>query len=271
MDTERIQVGDIEMSYRLRGEGPPLVMAMGYTASMDCWERKFLDKLTAHRRVLIFDNRGAGRTTAGTRRFTIKRFADDMAMLMAELGIAKADILGASMGGMIAQEFALNYPGKTDRLVLMCTTCGGPHAKLAKPATFAPLIKRLPTPEEQMRASIFTLYPADWLAANPQAVEETIAAFSAAPISPKNARRQMGAIVMHNTYGRLPRIASTTLVMCGGSDILIPPKNSEILSRRIPGSELKVFENGGHGFAMQYPDEVSGALVDFLLEPQDAR
>jgi pimeloyl-ACP methyl ester carboxylesterase len=271
METGHIQVGDICMHYRFLGEGPPLVMAMGYTASMDCWEPKFLDKLTEHRRVLVFDNRGAGRTPAGTRRFTIKRFADDMAMLMAELGVAKADILGASMGGMIVQEFALNYPGKTDRLVLMCTTCGGPRSKPPMPRTMAPLIKRYPTPEEQMRASMFTLYPQEWIDANPQGVEDTIAAFSACPITPANARRQMLAILMHNTYRRLPLIESETLVMCGECDILIPQKNSRILADRIPRSELKVFEGGGHGFAMQFPEKVTGTLVDFLQADQEAK
>jgi len=261
-----IEVGDIDVCYELKGEGPPLVMIMGFTASKEWWEPKLIDRLSASHQLLLFDNRGAGNSTAGTRAFTVKRFADDTAMLMAELGIKKADVIGASMGGMIAQEFAINYPGKTGKLVLMCTSCGGVHGTLPKPSVLKPLVKRYPTPEEQMRNSIEVLYPAEWAAANPEAVEATIGAACAAPISPRNARRQMGAIFTHHTYGRLPLIKSPTYVMCGDSDVLLPPRNSETIAGRIPGAKLRVWPNGGHGFAMQYPEEVQDELLSFLDE-----
>lgn len=264
MKDEYIQVGDIEMCCDIVGEGPPLVMIMGYTASKDWWQPAFVERLAVEHRLLLFDNRGAGKSSSGTRDFTVKRFADDTAMLMAELGIKKADILGASMGGMIAQEFAINYPGKTDNLVLMCTSCGGVHATLPGPRTLKPLVKRYPTPEEQMRNSIDILYPADWVREHPEAVEETIAAATAAPISPKNALRQMGAISRHHTYGRLPLVKNRTMVMCGDSDVLLPAKNAKTIASRIPGAELKIYANGGHGFAMQFTDEVTADVNVFL-------
>jgi len=77
-----ITVGDIDIYYQLVGEGPPLVMIMGYTANSDMWGPRFVEPLAREHRLLLFDNRGAGRTTPGRRAFTIKRFADDTAMLM---------------------------------------------------------------------------------------------------------------------------------------------------------------------------------------------
>jgi pimeloyl-ACP methyl ester carboxylesterase len=264
MKDEYIQVGDIEMCCDMVGEGTPLVLIMGYTASKDWWQPEFVERLAARHRILLMDNRGAGKSSSGNRTFTIKRFADDTALLMAELGIRKADILGASMGGMIAQEFAINYPGKTDNLVLMCTSCGGIHATPPRPAALKPLVKRYPTAEEQMRNSIDVLYPAGWAREHPEAVEATIAAATAAPISPANAFRQMGAIARHHTYSRLPLVKNRTLVMCGDSDVLLPPRNSRTIVSRIPGAELNVYANGGHGFAMQFTDEVTSDVNEFL-------
>jgi len=262
-------VGDIDIYYQLVGEGPPLVMIMGYTANSDMWGPRFVEPLAREHLLLLFDNRGAGRTTPGRRAFTIKRFADDTAMLMAELGIKKADILGASMGGMVAQELALNHPGKVDRLVLACTTCGGLRQTLPRHGTIAPLVKRYPTVEEQIHNSLHTLYPREWLDLHPEAEAEAIAQADIAPISQRNARRQMAAIACHHTYSRLPSIDNRTLLIFGDSDLLIPPKNSRTIAGRIPGARICEFAGGGHGFAIQFPEEVADVVNEFLAEPAE--
>ena len=264
MGKERIQIGDIDMCYQQMGSGPPLVMIMGYTANMDWWNQDLLELLSAEYSLLLMDNRGAGRTSSGKRTFTIKRFADDTAMLMAELGIGSADILGASMGGMIAQELAINYPGKTDRLVLMCTSCGGPHMTIPSPHVAGDMLKRYPTPEEDARAAVGILYPREWIEAHPEKVQETIEMLCRNPISPANGLRQGAAILMHNTYSRLPSIESKTLVMCGDSDVILPPKNSRTIAGRIPGAKLRVFAGGGHGFPTQFTDDVASEVKEFL-------
>lgn len=261
---EWMKVGDIEMCYSIVGEGPPLVMIMGYTAHMEMWGPTLIDALSSEHTLLLFDNRGAGRTTAGSRLFTMKRFADDTALLMAELGIRKADVLGGSMGGMIAQEVALCHPDKVDRLVLCCTTCGGIHQKFAGLDSMKNLADRSGTPEERIRNSMPFLFPRQWMDENTEKVEAAVRLTCLYPIETRVALKQMGALVLHNTYKRLPAIQSDTLVICGDCDLIVPPRNSEILVESIPGAALKVFAGGGHAFPMQFPAEVAAEVNAFL-------
>jgi pimeloyl-ACP methyl ester carboxylesterase len=124
----KIKVRDIEMFYEIRGEGHPLLMIMGFQGNMDCWDPFYLiPSLSGRFKLILFDNRGSGRTDYPGdpgEEFTIRLMADDAAALLGALGIEHSHVLGISMGGMIAQEFAINHPEKVDRLVLLSTYCG---------------------------------------------------------------------------------------------------------------------------------------------------
>lgn len=102
-----IEAGDLNICYELKGSGYPLVMIMGFSANMDWWDPEFIDALALKYRVLVFDNRGAGRTVTPVEGdFSLEMFADDTAMLMEKLGIERAHVFGFSMGGIIAQSLA---------------------------------------------------------------------------------------------------------------------------------------------------------------------
>jgi len=118
-----IQVGDIPMSYRIYGEGYPLVMIMGYGSTMKLWDPMLIRSLSAYYKLIIFDNRGMGNTETGKLPFSIEQFADDTAGLMDALGIRQAHVLGWSMGGLIAEEVALRHPGKVNKLILYAAHC----------------------------------------------------------------------------------------------------------------------------------------------------
>ena len=257
-------IGDTEICYELKGDGYPLVMIMGLTANMDWWGKELIDPLAERYRLLMFDNRGTGRSSAGRKRFTMKRFACDTVRLMHRLGIARANVFGVSMGGMIAQELALNHPDRVNRLVLGCTFCGGVRATRPGPEVIKTLVHRADTVEDQARLTLPLLFTKDWLEEHPDMADEYIKTVSIAPINPLNAFRQMAAIAGFSTYGRLPRIQSPTLVMCGTDDALVPPENSALLARRIPGATLREFDDSAHGFITQCPEEVVSAVVDFL-------
>ena len=168
------------------------------------------------------------------------------------------------MGGMIAQEFALNYPEKVDRLVLCCTFCGGVHAARPGLPVLAKMARRSEDPEVQARRAMTVLFPEEWLAEHPETTGEFIKRVSIALITPENARRQIGAVLRFNTYGRLPLIDKRTLVLCGSEDILVPPRNSRILTSRIPDARLREFAGAGHGFINQCHEGVSSAVDGFL-------
>jgi len=125
----KVKVDDIQIYYEVRGEGFPLVMIQGLSDNLDCWDPRLVEELSRKYKLVMFDNRGAGRTDISYREYTMKLFADDTAGLMDALGISKAHVLGLSMGGMIAQELVLNYPEKVAKLVLCSTGSRGVSIK----------------------------------------------------------------------------------------------------------------------------------------------
>jgi len=124
----KVKVDDIQIYYEVKGEGFPLVMITGLGGNLEGWDPRLVEGLSKDFKLVMFDNRGAGRTGISNREYTIRLFADDTAGLMNTLGISKAHILGISMGGMIAQELVLNYPEKVSKLVLCSTYSGGSKA-----------------------------------------------------------------------------------------------------------------------------------------------
>ena len=126
----KAKVNDINMYYDVQGDGFPLVMIMGFLGNADCWDPRMLPALSDKFKVITFDNRGAGRTDVSDKAFSIRLLAEDTVGLMDVLNVPKAHVLGTSMGGMIAQELALNYPGRVEKLILTATFCGGPHSIL---------------------------------------------------------------------------------------------------------------------------------------------
>lgn len=262
--SESVTVGDLEMQYRVMGEGEPLVMIMGLTANMDTWEPALLERLAERYRVVVFDNRGAGRTGAPPGPFSMRLFADDTAGLMEALGLERAFVLGDSMGGMIAQEVALNHPEKVEKLVLCCTFCGGEQAVFPGPEVLAVLTDRTGTPEDVIRRGLAIVFPDEWVESNPGQVEDFVRRALLHPISDENAERQGEAIFGFSTYDRLPQIGCPTLVACGTADVLVPPENSRTLADRIPGARLVEFPGGGHGFSAQFHDEFARVLTEFL-------
>lgn len=267
MRVDMIKVGDIDVRYEITGEGPPLVMIMGFTANIHAWPPELIEELGTTFRLFLFDNRGAGKSTAGQARFSMKQFAKDTAGLMDALGIERTHILGVSMGGMIAQQFALDFPEKVDRLVLLCTAPGGPHAKPPSPLVFRKLIDFRGTPEERARRSMDILFPEDFIRENPERIETMVENMTMEPILPRNARRQMGAIVGFNAYDRLPSIRKETLVMCGEKDVLIPPKNSRLIAERVPRARMVSYPNSGHGFIDQHSLKVAREIEEFYSAP----
>lgn len=126
----KAKVNDINIYYDVQGDGFPLVMIMGFLGNADCWDPRLTPELSDKFKMIMFDNRGAGRTDVSDKEFSMRLFAEDTVGLMDMLNIPKAHVLGISMGGMIAQELALNYPGRVEKLILSSTLCGGPHSIL---------------------------------------------------------------------------------------------------------------------------------------------
>ena len=132
-ETKKVHVGDIDINYKMFGKGQPLLLINGFSAPLEFWDPTLLMNLAYNHTVIPFDNRGIGNSTVGHKNFTIAQFANDTSSLMDALSIKKPDVIGWSMGGMIAQELALNHPDKVDKLVIYGSSCGGKESKQPSP------------------------------------------------------------------------------------------------------------------------------------------
>lgn len=266
MDTtvEKVRVGDIDIAYRLIGEGHPLVLIQGLTGTLDWWDPEFVDALSRRYQVLLFDNRGAGRSDAPDGEWSVPQMAEDTLGLMDALGIESAHVLGYSMGGMIAQELALLHPERVDKLVLCVTFCGGRVTVQASREVLSKLMDRSGTTDEQVERFATLLFAPDWIEENRSVLGDFKERYLIAPTSDHNAARQFMATVKFDASGRLDQITAPTLVMCGAADILIPPENSRTIAEGIPGARLLAYPDAGHGFVWQLREQALEDLTDFL-------
>jgi pimeloyl-ACP methyl ester carboxylesterase len=262
MSTAR--VNGIDIFYRQEGDGPDLVLIMGLGAHSGAWLLN-APAFAKHYRVTTFDNRGAGRTSAPDEPYSIRGMADDTAALMAELGIERAHIVGASMGGMVAQELAINYTERIDRLVIACSRARSSDLRrkiaVAQRALWEAGIDRdaIAAIQQPWGRTTATLQdpqvPLDLLA---------LSAKDPYPIAKHAYLRQLDATIAHDTLDRLHQITAPTLVLVGAEDILTPPSESIEIAERIPGSRLQILPRGGHGFSGEYPADFNKAVLDFL-------
>ncbi len=261
-----IRARDINLYYESHGAGDPLLMIMGLGSSALAWEPALIGELARSFRTIIYDNRGTGRSDKPREEYSIAGMAGDAAALRDALGVARAHIFGVSMGGMIAQEFALNHRARVHTLTLGCTTAGGRNAVPAPPES----MKILMAPREGLsdadiiRRSWPLGYTGGYIRSHRDVLEAAIARVLLHPTPPYAYKLQLDSTFKFKTYDRLPQIAAPTLVITGAEDVLIPARNSEIIAERIPGAELHIIAGAGHQFFHEKREEFAAALTDFL-------
>jgi pimeloyl-ACP methyl ester carboxylesterase len=260
----KVKVNDIQVCYEVKGKGYPLVMITGLGSNLDFWPPRLVDELSKNFKLLMLDNRGTGRTDTSNREYTIKLFADDTMGLMNALGISKAHVLGLSMGGMVAQELAINHPEKVSKLVLGSTHCGG--SKLVKSSQKVPETPIDPSkmsPEEHRKA-LTIVVTEDFIKENPDWVKLMAQKRLIHPTSKEAYMRQLNAIGKFDTFERLHQIKTPTLVLHGRKDVLIHPKNAAVLAEAIPNAKLVFFENSAH-VLVEEMEELIHVITEFLL------
>ncbi|MGH7275821.1 MAG: alpha/beta fold hydrolase [Candidatus Rokuibacteriota bacterium] len=260
----KVSVNDIEMYYVEAGAGEPLVLIMGFGGDHTAWAfqlRAFAERY----RVIAFDNRGAGQTDVPDSPYTIPMMAEDTVGLMDALGIDRAHVLGVSMGGMIAQEIALNHAHRVRSLHLGCTLAHPDGYSHARGAAWTEMRTRL-SPEAALRAIFLWLFAPSTYNERPEFVERFLQNALANPYrqSLTGFLRQRDAIAEHDTVDRLGAIRCPTLVSVAEEDILVPPRFSRELAERIPGAELKILRGAGHVYFWEQPEAFNGLSLDFL-------
>ena len=261
--TKKVHVGDIDIAYKIFGKGQPVLLINGFSAPLDFWEPTFLGKLASNHTVVTFDNRGIGNTTSGDNKFTIPQFANDASGLLDALNISNADIIGWSMGGMIAQELALTHPDKVGKLIIYASTCGGKETVQPNPEIVKTFGNWSGSQSERLQRLVPLLFPEAWLIQNLGYLQNLPKTSEIVPIETLN--QQTKAIInWAGTCGRLNSITQPTLVIIGTNDILTVPVNSLLITDKIPGAILVGIQGGGHGLMFQYPEKFSMAVLNFL-------
>ncbi len=251
----KITVGELAINYQIQGTGEPLLLIIGLSFSLLDWGTVFPDLLAQHYKVILFDNRDAGETSQSTSPYTIAQMADDAASLLVALDEPKAHVFGVSMGGMIAQHFALNHAGKLNKLILGCTAAGGTCSKFgdASGLFMGNILPLLFTPEfiHNHQPDLTKLL-------------QTTTPFHSQGDA---LQRQLQAMNTHDTCNLLDKITAPTLVITGDRDPVIPPRNSDFLAQKIPGAQQVTITNASHGFCFSHPDTTAAALINFLQSP----
>jgi pimeloyl-ACP methyl ester carboxylesterase len=264
------KAGQGTIGYRSVGEGRPLVLVMGLSGTMDAWPPGFVDALAARRRVIAFDNEGIRRTTLGPGALTIRRMADGVASLIRALRLRRADVLGWSMGGMVAQSLARMHPNRVRRLVLCATAPGDGRA--TPPA--ADVLSQLASGT----ANVFDLlFPPGHEAAS-QAYARAITSYpNASPAAPPAVTQaQLGATATWLAGGEpsgrpLSRVRHPVLVGGGALDRLLPVANQRHLAGAMPNARLRVYRDAAHGFLFQHRPAFLQQIGQFLRSTAPAR
>lgn len=264
-NVQYVEITNATIAYKTFGSGDPLIMCIGYASNMDMWATKAIQIFQEKYQVFVFDYRGMGLSTNTSPSFTISNLADDLNELLVALKIPKANILGWSMGGFVAQMFAVKYPEKISKLVLYATNCGDTITVNPKQE----IVDILSNPASSPAQMLSTLFPDDWLAVHtepwkflPEANE---------PYNGSTIGLQYNAVQEWLSPGggvseKLSKLNVPVLLICGNKDKVVPWVNSTILADLIPSATIIRIDDAEHGLMYQIPETFAGYVLTFLNE-----
>ncbi len=260
------QINDFKMHYKLMGSGEPMVLIMGFRGNMDWWPQPVLNYLSERYQLILLDNRGTGQSERGLKKYTMATLADDVHELLKFLGLEKAHIFGVSMGGMIAQEFAIRHPHQVKRMIL-ANTLGKMSLRRALTVPHFKFGWRYLTNHRVRQSPLFLnlvftqrfrheCSPEEW--------RVIMEAFSNQTISKRCVQEQILAIMSWHSLPRLRHVQMPVLVLSGSEDLLIAPQNSFAVANRLRNCRFVCLQDQGHGMLYEAFDKVIPYLEEFL-------
>jgi pimeloyl-ACP methyl ester carboxylesterase len=263
--TQTARIGTQAIGYRSFGTGRPIVFIQGLAGTIDGWPPSFLDRIAAGgHRVVVFDNEGIGRSTMRAGTLTIRRMADDTAALIGALRLKRPDVVGWSMGGMVAQSFTVRHPRSLRRLVLLATAPGDGKAVAPRPHALALL------GTGDVAGLLGQLFPADRTAARDRYVADILRRQGFSGIAPPAViTAQLGAAGKWMDGSdrdglRVGRLRVRALVGGGVQDELLPIGNQRHLAKLIPHARLVTYADAAHGFFFQHERDFANRMGSFL-------
>jgi pimeloyl-ACP methyl ester carboxylesterase len=280
---EKVRVGDIDVAYKMFGQGDPIILFNGASDSMDAWDPSLLAGLSSNHTVIIFDQRGIGNTTAGSNPYTHQQLANDTAGLLDALKIQKADVLGYSLGSYLAQQLTIMYPDKVNSLILVGSSCGGKD-HTPKPPEFIKLqsevvnksLNNIPITTDEIKSLVAASVGSGWIKLHPESLDVPANITTLQQLKPglppeiADNQNKLGKYWEDNpnwsgNCDQLAKLDKPTMVMTGTDDVMYQPYvNSIKIVEKIPGAWLVQIKNAGHAIMDQYPAEVGKIVNTFL-------
>jgi len=259
---------DTEIYYETRGEGPPILLVEGLGYGLWMW-RGQSPALEAKFRLVLLDNRGVGRSTPLPGPYTIPDFARDALAVLDAERIERAAVLGASMGGMIAQSLAALAPERVSALVLACTLPGGPESKPMPVDTWAEVTRTVPGEAERdrLRRTMLVAMSPKFAEEHRATVEAILDDRIASPTDPKQWMNQASSAVTFDASGSDRGLEVPVLITTGTEDRVVPWSNSLLLYKILPKASLVLFRGANHLHLIERPTEFNDALTRFLSAP----
>jgi pimeloyl-ACP methyl ester carboxylesterase len=280
---KKVPVGDIDVAYKMFGNGDPIILFSGASDNMDAWDPSLLKGISSNHTVIVFDQRGIANTTIGTNPYTPQQLANDTAGLLDVLKIPKADVMGYSLGSYLAQQLTMMYPDKVNRLILVASSCGGKD-HTPKPPEFLELqseivnksLNNVSISQEEIKSLVSASLGSGWVKLHPESLEgfENITTFQQLKpaVNPEmvNNQNNVGKHWEDNpawsgACDELAKLAKPTLVITGTDDNFYQPHvNSLKIVEKIPGAWLVQIKDASHAVPDQYPAEIGKILNTFL-------
>jgi 3-oxoadipate enol-lactonase len=266
--TRYARSGELRIAYELRGmlhwRRPWLVLIQGMGFDRFGWQ-PVLRKLRRHFRLVLVDNRGSGGSDLPAGPFGVADMAGDVVAVLDGAGVRRAHMMGVSLGGMVAQELAVDHPGRVDGLVLVSTTPGWPFA-YPMPAVSVRLFAATGgmTRDVALRRHSENALSARTIQGQPEVVDRLVALQRSRPADPRALSAQAAAGARYAGRLRQTRILARTLVLHGAADTVVNPGNGKLLADSIPGAQLMIFPELGHLLFWQDPDGFADAVISFL-------
>jgi 3-oxoadipate enol-lactonase len=257
--------GRVQLHYQVDGASdlPPLLLIQGLTRTVGHWS-ELAQELAQHFRLIMFDNRGVGKSGTPRPPYTTGQMAEDTRCVLDAARVDRAHVFGISLGGMVAQELALRYPERVDRLILGCTRAkhnAGASMTLRAMATLV-LAGRFAPDRAQAYTAPYLLSDS-FLKSRPDVLATWQSRALAEPPRRVGVFGQMLAALAHDTARTVTKIQKPTLLLTGEDDRLMPPECSRFLAKTIPGAQLEILPGAGHEFYIEAPSRTADAVRRF--------
>lgn len=252
----------IKIYYETYGNGEPVVLISGLGSPLGSWETQ-IPIYSEKFRVIVFDNRGVGRSEVTEPGFTIQDMADDTVGLLESLNISKASFIGKSMGGMITQWIGINHSERVNKLVIGCSSASRDEVGdfLIRSGREVALKAGMKT---VWTTSMFFGYTREYIENNIETIKSSLNDIPEGDDVLRGYIGQSLACEGHHSLDKINMISADTLVMYGDRDLIMSPTKSLEMAEKIDNCELRCFKNVGHGFWRERQAEVDEIVMGFL-------